>query len=218
MIRFLIFDLDGTLFDTAQGIANAFNRLMKDRGIAPVDTRTVIDHIGSGLKDLIDKLDAATSHRLGNLDQLEKDFHHYYKQNILSDSSIYPGAVDFLKKWPHKIAIVSNKNEEYVRDLVKNTELGKFPWTHLIGGNTLPAKKPDPLPLRHVMGENKISPENSVMIGDGLPDILAANNARVKSVAIGFGYGRLPALMQNGAHASITHYNELAQTLKNLEN
>lgn len=214
MINLLMFDLDGTLFDTAKGIANAFNRLMAERDEAPVDENLITSHIGTGLRDLMTKVDAALAHRLGDIDQLEKDFLRHYTQNFLAESIIYPGVIEFLDLWPHHVAIVSNKSEFFVRELVMNTELRRFNWRKIVGGNTFSTKKPHPQPLLEVIREVQTLPQNGLMIGDGLPDILAAERAGVKSVAVEFGYTPISELIRSGAHAAISHYKELPKVIE----
>ncbi|OFZ11636.1 MAG: hypothetical protein A2Z20_02370 [Bdellovibrionales bacterium RBG_16_40_8] len=216
MINLLLFDLDGTLFDTAPGIANAFNNLMKEFGENPVDEKIITSFIGSGLKELLLNLDNKLAHRLGELSELEKGFHRYYSQNIVAESPLFPGVVEFLQEWPHKIAVVSNKSEHYVRELVYKSELRQFHWERLIGGNSLPTKKPHPEPLREVMTHAQVKPENCLMIGDGLADMVAAQQAGIKSVAVSFGYSHINELIRSGAHATIAHYKELSKVIRDL--
>lgn len=209
-----MFDLDGTIFDTAKGIANAFNRLMAERDEEPIDENLITAHIGTGLRDLLTKIDAATAHRLGEIQKLEADFLRHYSQNFLEESVLYPGIIEFLRECPQEIAIVSNKSEYYIRELVAKTELRQFPWRRIIGGNTLPTKKPHPQPLLEVIREVGSKPENALMIGDGLPDMLAADRAGVKSVAVDFGYTPISQLIQSGAHATISHFRELPKVIR----
>ncbi len=214
MINLLMFDLDGTLFDTAPGIANAFNTLLVERGEAPLSKELISSHIGFGIRDLIEKLEQTMAVRLGDTDKLEEDFRRHYLQNFISESYLYPGVIEFLESWPHHLAIVSNKNDHYVNELVLQTELRRFRWRKIIGGNTLEVKKPDPLPIQTVLRELDLQPHQALMIGDGLPDIQAAQNAGVKSIAVTFGYTPLAELIQSGAHASINHYKQLANVIQ----
>lgn len=214
MINLLMFDLDGTLFDTAQGIANAFNRLLVERGEAPIDTQLIISNLGYGMKDLLEKIDLSLAHRLGDLQRLEDDFHKHYKKNFIDESTLYPGIIEFLNQWPHQIAVVSNKHDYYVNKLIRQTELKKFKWVTILGGNTLPAKKPDPIQIFHTLETAKLFAHNALMIGDGLPDVQAAQNAKVRSVAVSFGYSPISELIRHGAHSTITHYSQLPDVIQ----
>lgn len=216
MINLLIFDLDGTLFDTAQGISNAFNNVLKERGESPISHELISAHIGTGLRDLLSQLDLKFQHRLGDINKLEQDFYRHYDNNFLTESVVYPHIADFLKNWPHEIAVVSNKKEHYVRELIVKKELQNFPWRRLIGGNTFTYKKPHPLPLLETMKEVGVSASETLMIGDGEPDILAAGRAMVKSVAVSFGYTPISQLIQLGADATISTYEELPKVIREL--
>jgi len=217
MINLLVFDLDGTLFDTAGGIAKAFNNTLNEKGHPSVPENVISSYIGTGLRDLLVKLESHYDMKFtDSLAQLEADFRRHYDQNILQDSPLYPGVIEFLDSWPHQIAIVSNKTERYVHQLVAHTELKKYSWLRLIGGNTFVHKKPHPLPLQEVMRLAAAQPHNTLMIGDGLPDMQVANNTGVKSVAVSFGYAPLSELIQNGAHAYIDSYQELPKVIKSI--
>jgi phosphoglycolate phosphatase len=229
MIQLLAFDLDGTLFETSQGIANAFNALMREKGLPPVEKSVITSFIGTGLRDLLSKLEdyyekhssqsvdvAKIRAEMGDLPRLEAEFRQHYNQNFLEESFLYPGVLDFLNSWQHKVAIVSNKTEYYVRELINQTELRKFDWVRIIGGNSLPQKKPHPLPLQEVIQQAGVTPGETLMIGDGLPDMWVARNAQVKPVAVSFGYTPLSELIQNGAHAYIHKYDELPKVITDL--
>lgn len=214
MINLLIFDLDGTLFNTAPGIAKAFNRLMADHNEPAVSDEIIISHIGDGIKELLVKINSKLAHQLGDIENLEAKFHKYYRECFLEQSFLYPGVLNFLKSWPHDLAIASNKSEFYVRELVMKTELRQFNWRKIIGGNSLPIKKPHPQVIYEILGEVKTGLKNSLMIGDGLPDMLVAKNAEMRSVAVSFGYAPISQLIQNGAHATISHYDELPKVIR----
>jgi phosphoglycolate phosphatase len=214
MIKLLMFDLDGTLFETARGIHKAINQLMAERKEPPLSFELVSTFIGYGLRRLIDELDQATQHRLGDLHQLELDFRRLYTGLFLQESTLYPGVTEFLKSWPHELAVVSNKDEFYVRELITRTELNQFNWSSLIGGNTYPTKKPDPEPLLSAIKNAKTTNENALMIGDGLPDIEGAKRAKVRSIAVTFGYTPISELIQAGADGTLEHYQELSKLIQ----
>lgn len=216
MIQLLAFDLDGTLFDTAHGISKAFNSVLQSRGESPVPHETISAFIGTGLRSLLAQLDDKLQHRLGDLAQLEIDFKYHYNQIFLDESSVYPGIVEFLQNWPHQIAVVSNKSEYYVHELIALKELQYFKWSSLIGGDTYSEKKPHPMPLLSAMKLANVACEQTLMIGDGLPDIQVALNTNVKSVAVEFGYTPISQLIQEGAHASIASYKDLPNIIESL--
>ncbi len=214
MINLLMFDLDGTLFETANGIHKAVNALMAERREPPLSYELVSSFIGFGLHRLILQLDQATQHRLGDIQKLESDFHRHYRLIFLPESHLYEGVISFLETWPHKLAVVSNKDEFYVRELVSKSELKKFNWSHIIGGNTLRYKKPHPEPLYSAMQAAGVSANTTLMIGDGLPDIQSAQRAKVRSVAISFGYTTISELIQAGADCRLDSYKDLPKVIE----
>ncbi len=209
-----MFDLDGTMFDTAPSIANAFNNMLIERGEAPVSFDLVTSHIGYGMKDLLAKMDQSLANRLGDHAKLEIDFTRHYRKNFVSEAKLFPGLVDFLNQWQGHLAIVSNKPEYYVRELIAQTVIKQFRWSVVLGGDSLPTKKPEPTQIFHVLNHLALAPQDALMIGDGLPDIQAAQKANVRSVAVSFGYTPLPQLLTAGAHASIDHYDELPAVIQ----
>jgi phosphoglycolate phosphatase len=148
---------------------------------------------------------------------LEKEFLAIYEQNIMKTAKVYDGVTRFLDSWQNDLAIVSNKNELLLRETISNSSLRKYNWLRLYGFDSLPARKPDPLPLIEAMKVAKVLPHETVMIGDGLPDVLSAKTAGTHSVAVGFGYTPVAELLSAGAEASIYHYDELARVLDSLE-
>lgn len=189
--------------------------MLAERGEAPISEELVTAHIGFGMKDLLTKIDKALAHRLGSPEQLEKDFTKHYRKNFISEARLYPGVLEFLNQNTHQLAVVSNKSEYYVRELILQTPLKNYPWRHILGGDSLQSKKPDPIQIFHVLKESGVTSHQALMIGDGLPDVQAAQNANVKSIAVSFGYTPLPQLIQAGANASITHYEQLADVIQN---
>lgn len=217
MIRLLIFDLDGTLFHTVSGIQIALNRVLKeyDREAFPIDFIKRI--MGGGLRTLVQKLDAASEKRLQDLAEIETRFHEVYKEIYIQESQLMPGVYEFLKNWPEKLAIVSNKNEAYVKGLIESSSLKEFEWVQVIGGDTLPSKKPDPLPLIQSIQSAGVEKHEAVMIGDGVPDVLAAKAAGIQSLVVDFGYTPVSELLQLGANAKLSSYEKLPQALESLK-
>ncbi len=214
MIKLIVFDLDGTLFDTAPGIRRAVNRLMRERGEAPLPDAQIDSFIGYGIKPLVEQLDNATQNSLGPLDELIADFRRNYKLTFLEDTEPFPEIVEFLDKWPHEIAVVSNKHDDYIIELIARSPLARFHWRHVCGGNTHARPKPYALPLLAAMNAANAKPRETLMVGDGLPDIWAARNAGTFSLAVEFGYTPIEDLVKAGAHARLSRYSELSKTLQ----
>ena len=209
----LVFDLDGTLIDSAPDIIRAVNRTLTSHGKNPLSDEVIISHIGEGLKKLIadifaqDKLDEVEATRLENL------FLKIYEEEMLGATRIYPGVEEFLGSYQGPMAIITNKNETPAKKIIKHLGLDRFPWLNIIGADTLPERKPSPLGLHTVMKLSDYTPENTFMIGDGIPDMVSAQRANVRSIAIGFGYTDLNILKKYEPAAVLDHYSKMPELL-----
>ncbi|MCB0419694.1 MAG: HAD-IA family hydrolase [Bdellovibrionales bacterium] len=216
MAQLLIFDLDGTLFHTAPGLLTAVNRLFARRGLPPIPMEKLVTYIGGGIMSMIEDLERDTLGKLGDLQAVESEFLTIYDETYLEGSEPYEGLLDFLNSWTGKIAILSNKKEKYVKSLVENTVLNQYQWVACYGGDSFPTKKPDPQGLENIISLAKISREHALLIGDGLPDMLVAKNAGIKSLAVSFGYAPIELLNEVGHHGQLNHFNDLSTTIEKL--
>jgi phosphoglycolate phosphatase len=142
--RLIIFDFDGTLYDTIGGIHTAVNTVAGERGVPPFELDTVRGCIGFGLESLLEQLDRYSRHKLGDLQNVKARFREVYNKVALSESSLYPGVMEFLRSWPHELAIVSNKEEFSLRKMVATSALAEFSWKAVYGGRLVGAKKTAP--------------------------------------------------------------------------
>jgi phosphoglycolate phosphatase len=216
VIKLLIFDLDGTLIDSAPDIITATNILLTRRGVATQPDSVIIGAIGEGLKQFVFNLFPEVSGNQIELAKLERDFFELYEQHLLIKTKVYPGAIEFLENWRGLLAIVTNKNYVFAEQVVAGLPLHRFPWVRVFGADSLARRKPDPLPLIEAMKAAGVTPEETIMIGDGLPDMRAARAAGVRSIAIGFGYTNPQLLMNEGAAVLLNSFSELASVLENL--
>lgn len=213
MVRLLIFDFDGTLFDTAPGINTAINGMLRRRGLEEISLEKTTTYIGGGLVELARRLWPDLHEDPNRLDEIIKEFRKDYSDVFLTESYLYEGVVEFLKAWPHQLAIASNKTEFFVRELVRQSTLNQFSWVKILGGDSLPKKKPHPLPLIECLKSAGLEPHEALMIGDGTPDVEAAKAAGIPCVAVGYGYTPLAKLMDLGANYSIADFAQLARVL-----
>ena len=216
VIKLLIFDLDGTLIDSAPDIITATNILLTRRGVPTQPDSVIVGAIGEGLKQFVFNLFPEVAGNQIELAKLEHDFFELYEQHLLIKTKVYPGAIEFLENWRGQLAIVTNKNFVFAEQIVAGLPLHRFPWVRVFGADSLARRKPDPLPLLEVMKAAGVTPEEAVMIGDGLPDMRAARAAGVHAIAIGFGYTKPELLMREGAAVLLNSFNELASVLEKL--
>lgn len=191
----LIFDLDGTLIDSAVDIHVALNSVLKKYGRTEVSLPTLITHIGDGLNKLVN--DFFPEFPLGS-SELEKrvdEFLDLYRdEHLTNHTSLYSGVYDFLSSYKGPKALVTNKNIHPTRRIFEHFKLDQLSWVDIIGGDSLAERKPSALPLLTVMDKIGYTAENTWMIGDGRPDMKSAIAAGCKKAAVHYGYSRADEL------------------------
>ncbi len=216
MIKLLIFDFDGTVADTAEDIVNATNELFSKYNRAPVSDNTIRDHIGLGLHHLIADIFPEIQDEPKMSEKVSEDFIQIYEKHYLRSPKIFPGFETLLDQWQHSVAIVSNKLERFLKPTVEHLGLNRYNWIHQFGRDSLEECKPHALPLLTCCQAAGVKPEETLMIGDGLPDVGSALNAQIQCVAVDFGYSPTHRLIEAGAHHVIYSYDELPQVIAKL--
>lgn len=217
MIKLLIFDLDGTLIDSAPDIIVTTNSLMINRGLPPLPESQITAAIGEGLKQLVFSLFPETHEDPIARAEVEAEFYRLYEENLIRRTKIYPGAEEFLTSCQQTIAIVTNKYEKLTQKTVEGLGLTRFPWLRIFGADSLPLRKPDPLPLTEVMRAAGVSRHETLMIGDGIPDMIAARRAGVHSIGVEFGYVKSEILLAQGASLLMKDFSHLPRLIKDAE-
>lgn len=184
----LIFDLDGTLIDSAQDIHIAINKMLALNGRKLVDFPTLVSHIGDGLKKLVN--DFFPEYHIESKENEIKvvEFLKIYEQNMVEHTKLFPDVAQFLQSYEGAKAIVTNKNIQPTLEILEHFSLQNLPWVAVIGGDSLAERKPSAMPLRHVMEKAQTAAAQTWMIGDGRPDMLSAKAAGCLKVAVHYGY------------------------------
>ena len=197
----VLFDLDGTLFDTAEDIAAALNASIRIKEWPPFPVEEVKGMIGRGSPILIERAAAARGQVIdadAKALLLQRFFDAYedLEHSGLSRARAYEGAESCLKRFHEaglKTAIVTNKHRRFAAALIER--VGFAPWVDLIvGGDTCERRKPDPQPLLFACESLRVSPLDCLMIGDSANDVQAARGAGIPVVCVSYGYneGRDP--------------------------
>ncbi|MFP5519324.1 MAG: HAD family hydrolase [Bdellovibrionia bacterium] len=210
----LVFDLDGTLIDSAKDIAVALNWVLNHHNKPAIAHEKVVEHIGDGLRKLLLDFFPENSNDERLQLQLENEFFSAYDREMFTHTQVFPGVKNFLDSWDGPIGIITNKNERPAREVIQHLGLAQYAWVEIFGADTLSEKKPSPLPLYRMMEKAQYQAQHTIMIGDGRPDILSAVAAGTKSLAIGFGYTDAKILVELGAQAVLEHYDHMPQALK----
>lgn len=215
-IRAVVFDLDGTLIDSAPDLARAINAVLSEDGRDNVSLAQVHRFIGDGARVLVKRAMAATGEVLTEdaLDAVTTRFLDHYGSHVAVDTVLFPGAgetLDHLKAHGLKIGICTNKPQAATEAVLRHFGLDR--WVDAIGGgDRFPVRKPDPGHLRGVLGDLAIPPTGTVMVGDNEHDMAVARAAGTGSVLVSWGYARLP-LEQIDADRRIDRLYELPALL-----
>lgn len=194
-LKAVVIDLDGTLLNTAPDLAEAATRMLAELGLPPIGLDTIKTYIGNGVSRLVKRVltremdaepDAALFARA--LPVYEK----HYAQVVSRESRPFPGVIEGLQAMRaagYRLACITNKAEKFTVPLLKDT--GLFGYFELIlSGDTLPRRKPDPLPLLHACQFFGVAPAELLLIGDSLNDTQAARAAGSHVFCVPYGYNR----------------------------
>lgn len=189
----LVFDLDGTLVDSAADIAEALNRTLQDIGLPRVAESTVLGWIGDGVRRLVQQaLQASGEQARIDLDAVMPGFMRHYQDCLLRSPQLYPGVAEALAQLQARgvaLAICTNKPEALVAPLLQHLALGDV-FDYIVGGDSLPQRKPSGEPLRHVAARFDLQPGRCLMVGDSLTDYRAAQDAGMPIALVSYGYPR----------------------------
>lgn len=208
----VIFDLDGTLADTARDIREALVRSLAAEGLPPIDLASVRLMIGGGPQLLVER----ALHRLGVategalVQRLTTAFHAEYKQQNNRLSKLFDGVESTLQQLHAsgiRVGLCSNKPDDLCRMLAHNFGIADFFDEILGSGDNLP-KKPDPAPLLCLAERLGVAPNDALYVGDSATDVATARSAGVPVILVSYGY-TLRAASQLGADAVIDSVREL---------
>lgn len=208
----IVFDLDGTLIDTAPDLVATLNVVFEREGIPPVPYATARNLIGGGAKAMIVRGIEAEGRTVSSeqLDQLFADFITHYTEHVADRSLPFPGlieALDILSARGHRFAVCTNKFERQSLLLLNHLRIADR-FDAICGQDTFAVKKPDPDVLRRTVEAAGGSMPNAIMIGDSETDILTARAAGVPVIAVDFGYSERP-VADYAPDRVISHFSQL---------
>lgn len=212
----IIFDLDGTLVDTAPDLINTLNHLLAEEDCPSAPDAFIRTIISQGAKAMLKKgFELAGKTRSDEqFTQLTERFVAHYSDHIAVSSRPYPGvikALDALQISGHPIGICTNKRENLSRKLIKSLAMENY-FGAIIGVDTLDVKKPHPGHILGTLDALGASPQRAIMIGDSEADIKAAQAANIPVIALDFGYSIEPVANFN-PDAILSSYDDFLPTL-----
>jgi phosphoglycolate phosphatase len=203
-VKLLVFDLDGTLIDSAQDLCNSVNASLQEFGLGPLPDPKVAAFVGNGAPMLMRRsLAMATGVAPEEVDAGLQDkayafFLKYYREHKLDFTYAYEGVLDALKALndlhnapaepARTMAVLTNKPVRPAQGICEGLGLADY-FLHIYGGDSFPVKKPDPMGLRSLMEETGATAEQTVMIGDSKVDVQTARNAGAWCLGCSFGFG-----------------------------
>jgi phosphoglycolate phosphatase len=192
-VKAVAIDLDGTMLDTVEDLAIAVNMMLERIGRAPLEQALVRNFVGKGIGNLVERSLVGAMEGKPEAALYERALPIYmncYAEVNGRHTTMYPQVregLDALRAAGFPLACVTNKSERYTLPLLVQMQLDGY-FSVVVAGDTLPKKKPDPLPLTHVSEKFGITPSELLMIGDSLNDAEAARAAGCPVFCVGYGY------------------------------
>jgi phosphoglycolate phosphatase len=190
--KVLLIDLDGTLVDSATDIAIAANKMREAFGFGPLDPAVIRNYIGRGIPHLVSQTMKSAVGELGasSVKVAVSQFEKQYEIFLTATTKPYPGVfegLELFKEKGFKLVCVTNKAERFALPILETLGLARY-FEMVIAGDSLPEKKPHPLPLQHAAKHFQVKIDEVVMIGDSMHDAAAAREAGCPVFIVSYGY------------------------------
>jgi phosphoglycolate phosphatase len=215
----IVYDLDGTLADTAEDLVATLNWLLARDGLKPLKVESAGSLVGAGARPLIARGFAAAGKSLDpdELEALFADYLKHYNAHIVDRTRLYPGVEEALATlaragWVQ--AVCTNKIEGSARLLIERLGVAKR-FAFICGQDTFGVGKPDPAPLIKTIAASGGASNRAIMVGDSATDIKTARAAGLPVIAVDFGYSDAP-VAELGPDRVISHFDELADACAEL--
>lgn len=215
----IVFDLDGTLVDSAPDLVRALNETLDLEGLPHVPLHAVRRMVGQGARVLIERgaAFAGVSYSTDRLDQLTKAFIDFYRADIARGTTVFPGveaSLDDLAATGAKFAVCTNKRTELSVLLLEKLNLAER-FSAIVGADAVTARKPHPDHFRAAVQRAGGVVRRAVMVGDTAADVASARGAGAPVALVRFGYCE-EDVERLGADVLLDHYRELAPACRRL--
>ncbi len=217
-IRALAFDLDGTLTDSAPGLAKAVDMALQKMDLPAAGVERVSTWIGNGADIMMQRALTYALQREPTADSIARSrrlFDDFYAQTAEEGSALFPGVSQTLQKLHQQnvpMAIVTNKPTPFVAPLLKSLGIDSL-FSRVIGGDDVVAKKPHPAAIYLVLGSFGLTTNELLFIGDSRNDIQAAKSAGVRSVGMTYGYNYGEPIADSQPDAVLETFDQLLPLL-----
>jgi len=215
----IIFDLDGTLVDSARDLSSALNHVLRLANRPEMSLSQVRDMVGNGARALIIKGFSETGPlpEVDELNAIQNEFLDYYSKNITAKTIIFPGAmkvIETLAKMDIPLGLCTNKPHNLAEKLMVEIGLADY-FSTIVGGDSFDYRKPDPRHLTSTLAMMKSEHKGAVMVGDSANDIIPAQKIGIPVICVSFGYSQTPVSDLN-PDIIIDHYDDFLNALQSL--
>jgi phosphoglycolate phosphatase len=187
-MQLVVFDLDGTLVDSKVDLALSVNAMRAQMGLGPLPLDLIASYVGHGVTVLVRRALGDQASR-ENVEKGLAFFLDYYRLHMLDHTSTYPGVREALAELrDRKLAVLTNKPVHFSREMLTRLGIASH-FSHIYGGNSFPVKKPDPIGVLKLMGDLKVLPQETIIVGDSDTDVLTGRNAGVWTCGVTYGFG-----------------------------
>ncbi|TQV86033.1 phosphoglycolate phosphatase [Aliikangiella coralliicola] len=218
--KVLLFDLDGTLIDSAPDLALAANLMLAELQMPEFSQEVVRSWVGNGAKTLVQRalsgsIEISPELDAGYVDRALERFLQFYQANVCNETQLYEGVRETLQRLKdrgYKLTIVTNKPEQFVTPILKSFKLNEI-FELVVAGDTLAKKKPDPAQLNYVCQQLSVSVQQCLMIGDSKNDILAAKAISMESIGLTYGYNYGESISIFQPEIALDHFSNILDVL-----
>ncbi len=215
-VKCLLFDLDGTLIDSRDDLADSVNLMLSELNLANLPSETIYNFIGEGVFNLINRSISASLKRESEIEFSNHGveiFRKIYAENCLIKTKLYEGVSETLNELgDYQKAVVTNKPWKFSVKILEGLGISHH-FKIVCGGDSFAERKPSPIPLVQTAKSLNCSPAECLMIGDSWVDIEAGKNAKIKTCGCVFGFRGCAELEKAGADFLIDWFSELKQIL-----
>jgi len=216
----LIFDLDGTLIDSVPDLALSTNKMLEALNMTTYSTDVIRSWVGNGAEVLTKRALSGSINISSELNPsiVEKAlsiFLDFYSKNVCVDTCLYPNVkntLETLQSNGYRLVIVTNKPEQFISPILETFGLNNL-FEIIVGGDSLPKRKPDPMQLEYVCKTLSVNASKCVMIGDSKNDIFAATAANMESIGLTYGYNHGENIKSQGATLVLDDFADIIATL-----
>lgn len=210
-VDLMIFDFDGTLVSTGTDLALAVNYTIEQLGCQTRSQDEIISFVGDGVTKLMER-----ALRVDSLDRYPaamEIFSKYYSEHLLENTTLHPGAEDLLKFFHNKNKVIlTNKRYNFTVAISRGLGIDKY-FCEIIGDGSMPCRKPDKRLADYLLTKYKVEKEKTVIIGDGMNDLVLAKNSGILSCAYLNGLGKREDLLEAKADFYCDNLREIKSLL-----